>query len=228
MVEIHKWMEQATEALRQAFGPQLLYVGLQGSYRRGEATDQSDIDILAVLEMLDIQDLRVYRQTLRALPHGDIACGFVCSRQQLACWPRYELFQLVQETDDYYGRLAEWAPPWQRADIVQSVHIGAANLYHATAHSYVSGDEGTWAPGLVSLYKGAFFVLQVAQYLRGGKYMRTKAELLVKLRGEEAEILRLSMDKKRLAVRMQEDCAEMYQQMLAWSGELMCEEFAPF
>ena len=42
--EVQKYMEHLVQLLRQQFGEQLLYVGLQGSCRRGEATENSDID----------------------------------------------------------------------------------------------------------------------------------------------------------------------------------------
>ena len=47
--EVQKYMERLVQLLRQQFGEQLLYVGLQGSCRRGEATENSDIDAVVVL-----------------------------------------------------------------------------------------------------------------------------------------------------------------------------------
>ena len=38
--------------LRRNFGPRLRYVGLQGSYLRGEATEDSDLDVMVVLSRL--------------------------------------------------------------------------------------------------------------------------------------------------------------------------------
>ena len=36
--------------LKEAFQDRLLYVGLQGSYLRGEATGHSDIDVMVVID----------------------------------------------------------------------------------------------------------------------------------------------------------------------------------
>lgn len=55
--EVQKYMEHLVQLLRQQFGEQLLYVGLQGSCRRGEATKNSDIDAVVVLEELSIPHL---------------------------------------------------------------------------------------------------------------------------------------------------------------------------
>lgn len=41
------------ELLKAAYHERLLYVGLQGSYLRGEATEHSDIDIMVVIGDID-------------------------------------------------------------------------------------------------------------------------------------------------------------------------------
>jgi len=43
MIDITLWMERSTELLRETFGERIYFVGLQGSYGRGEATEASDI-----------------------------------------------------------------------------------------------------------------------------------------------------------------------------------------
>ena len=46
IVDINDYTNRLTDALKSKFGDRLLYVGLQGSYLRGEATPESDIDII--------------------------------------------------------------------------------------------------------------------------------------------------------------------------------------
>ena len=46
MVEIHAWMERFLEELKANFAQHVWFVGLQGSYGRGEATETSDIDVV--------------------------------------------------------------------------------------------------------------------------------------------------------------------------------------
>ena len=48
LVDIADYTKRLTEELKMKFGKRLLYVGLQGSYLRGEATPESDIDIMLV------------------------------------------------------------------------------------------------------------------------------------------------------------------------------------
>lgn len=49
MVDIENYISRLIDLLLDRFGSRLLYVGLQGSYFRAEATDSSDIDIMVCL-----------------------------------------------------------------------------------------------------------------------------------------------------------------------------------
>ena len=49
MFKIDEYISSLIELLKVAYRERLLYVGLQGSYLRGEATDHSDIDIMVVI-----------------------------------------------------------------------------------------------------------------------------------------------------------------------------------
>ena len=50
MIDIQIYMSELIDQLKNAFDGRLLYVGLQGSYMRGEATEESDMDAMVVLE----------------------------------------------------------------------------------------------------------------------------------------------------------------------------------
>ena len=52
MFDITAYMEEFTAAMRREFGERLVFVGLQGSFRRGEAKEGSDIDAVTVLDEL--------------------------------------------------------------------------------------------------------------------------------------------------------------------------------
>ena len=51
MIDIHTWMETFLEALDRTFPARVRFVGLQGSYGRGEATEGSDIDAVVILDI---------------------------------------------------------------------------------------------------------------------------------------------------------------------------------
>ena len=54
MIDIESYMLRLIEQLKKQFGTRLLYVGLQGSYLRGEANYNSDIDVMVILDVLSV------------------------------------------------------------------------------------------------------------------------------------------------------------------------------
>ncbi len=192
MIDKETWMPLLIEKLQDSFGPRLLFAGLQGSYRRGEATEESDIDVVAVIESLSFDDLRVYRSLIQTMPESGKACGFVSGNTDLINWPRHEIFQLKQDTEEYFGRLDGLIGAYDRNDIRRGIQISAANLYHAAQQHYLSGGPD-WPAALKPLYKAVFFPLQIAHYLRVGEYCQTKSELNQQLSGREKQLLDVSL-----------------------------------
>ena len=52
MIDIKTWMDNFLEKLDVVFGSRVWFVGLQGSYGRGEATETSDIDVVDIPDKL--------------------------------------------------------------------------------------------------------------------------------------------------------------------------------
>ena len=192
MINVDRWMAELTGKLKGHFKNRLLFVGLQGSCQREEAHQNSDIDAVVILDTLAIDDLIAYRKILLTMPKNDKACGFIGSKQELINWPKHELFQFGQDTRFYHGTLDELLPSIERGDVVASVKVSASGLYHACCHAVV---HAPWdMSALKSMCKSAFFLLQALYYLRSGVYVRTKKELLPLLKGDEQEILNISMN----------------------------------
>lgn len=212
-------MPGAVEALKQAFGLRLRFVGLQGSHRRGEATEGSDIDICVILDRLDAADLPLLRSTLDELPEGEKAAGFACGAAELAAWPRFELFAFAQDMDAWHGELGPLLPPVTEADIALGVRTALAALYHEAAQTLLGpgslGAEAA-ASALHSLRKSFQRALQGIIYLRTGIFPRDRAQALRRAYGEEAELLRT--DGGALPLR------DLAAACLAWSGARLREE----
>lgn len=189
MFQAEQYVKSLTGMLKESFGERLLYVGLQGSYCRGEATENSDIDIMAVFDELKIEDMNAYRQIIAKLEQPELSCGFICGRDELAHWNPCEIFHLVQTTKDFYGALAPLVPSYSIADIVNHVKIGIGNLYHELCHGYIHGTAEDFGNRLTGLYKAVFFILQNLAYLRTGQFVKTKLELLALLEGADREVL---------------------------------------
>ena len=189
MIKVNAWIDELIGKLDKALDERLLFVGLQGSYVRGEATEDSDLDIMVVLDELDIAALKNYKDIVASMESSDKACGFICGKDELYHWPKYELFHVLNETKDCYGNLRELIPEFHVNDIRDYVRINAANLYHAVCHTFIYSSKEDTCNQLYHLYKGTFFILQNNYYVENGEYVRTKAELATKLTGDDKEIL---------------------------------------
>ena len=67
MIEIKSWIHTFLNALNDTFGERTYFVGLQGSYGRGEARDTSDIDVVVILDQLSASDIDTYNTMLNII-----------------------------------------------------------------------------------------------------------------------------------------------------------------
>lgn len=212
MVEIESWMDTLSEKLQNAFGSRLLFLGLQGSYGRGEATEESDIDVVTVLDRAERADLDAYRAIVSQMPEGDKACGFLCGLEELKNWPKYDLLSVARDTRNVYRTLADLLPPFDRTDLAEAVSIGASGLYHAACHTYLYGTPEKLPQFLAATQKSVFFVLRDLYELRTGETVRTRRELRERLTGDERALL-LPPEEPEAA----------FDRLLRWCGAVMAE-----
>ena len=218
VVDIESYIEQLIELLKDRFDSRLLYVGLQGSYLRGEATDNSDIDIMVIIDELGVSDLDAYRSVIQSLEHCDKSCGFICSKEDMANWNPLEICHLLNCTKDYFGVLGELVPAYTEDDIRNYVKMSVNNMYHEICHRYIHADRDKNVAKLPGTYKGVFFILQNMYYLTHGKFIATKAELLQCLEGKNREVLERSVT---LNNGEEYDFADSYEILFTWCQETL-------
>ncbi|MGE4193441.1 MAG: nucleotidyltransferase domain-containing protein [Pseudodesulfovibrio sp.] len=221
MIEAQSWTADVLVSLRETFGTRLKYFGLQGSYRRGEATEASDIDLVVLLDEISLDDLDAYRAIVHAMPEGDKACGFICGLEEFAAWPPHELFSFRMDTADLFNRLDDFLPPISREDIRLGAKISAATLLHPLTHSYLyAGDEAK--PRILNeACKYAFFLLLVCEYLDSGRYCESKQELLARLDSPRRDILLAGMDFS--AWRETHEDRETFGMLLDWCRGILLQ-----
>lgn len=123
---IDEWMKQYTAAAKKLFGERIWFIGLQGSYGRGEATNSSDIDAVLILDSVSAKDLDSYSKMLDALSNRDKVCGFVSGKKELLAWEPSDLFQFYYDTTPILGSLDELLDRIAEVDIRCAIRIGAA------------------------------------------------------------------------------------------------------
>ena len=213
MIDIESYISKLICRLRQQYGARLLYVGLQGSYLRGEATVKSDIDIMVVIDSLNVPDLDAYRNIISDLEHADKSCGFICSKTDLLNWNPLEICHLINSTKDYYGALNTLIPAYTEADIRDFIKLSINNLYHEICHRYIHAGQQDNITELPRSYKSVFFILQSLYYLEGGKYILSKADLLPLLTSINHEVLLRSI---QLNGEMTYDFPESFELLFKW------------
>lgn len=213
MIDIENYISKLIDFLHYQFGARLLYVGLQGSYLRGEQTDSSDIDIMVVIDGLRVSDLDHYRAIIMSLEEPDKSCGFICSRSDLANWNPLEICHLLNCTKDYYGVLKQLVSAYTEGDIRNYVKMSINNLYHEICHGYIHSEESKNAARLPDAYKCAFFILQDLYYLENGEYIPTKVQLLPLLSGQNRDVLERSI---QLNDGIAHDFSESFELLFTW------------
>lgn len=218
MIDVENYIAEITDKLRAKFGERLVYVGLQGSYLRGEATDTSDVDVMVVLDRLSVDDLGDYRAIVESLPRPDLSCGFICGADDLARWNPLEICHLLHTTRDCFGSLEKLVPEHDERDLRNFVKMSVNNLYHELCHGYIHADRAEFARRLPTLYKSTFFVLQNLHCLRGGEFAQSKKQLLSMLDGADREVLDRAM---RLSAGEVFDFEDNYRLIFNWCRNTM-------
>lgn len=175
MIEISTWINTYLQALDRTFGERVCFVGLQGSYGRGEAMETSDIDIVVILDKLSALDIQSYNAMLDTLPHRELICGFLSGKNEIQNWESSDLFQFYHDTKPIRGSLDELLPSIDDAAVDRAIKIGVCNIYHSCVHNmlYEKSEEI-----LRGLYKSASFVVQAICFRQTGKYVRHQKDLV--------------------------------------------------
>ena len=186
MIEITAWTNMFLKALSDCFGDRVWFVGLQGSFARGEATETSDIDMVVILDELLPSDVATYNTMLDTLPHRELICGFLSGKNEILNWEPSDLFQFYYDTKPIKGSLDELLPLIDDTAVTRAIKIGVCNIYHGCVHNmlYEKSEEI-----LRGLYKSASFVVQAIAFKQTGKYISHQKDLLEIVSPDERAIV---------------------------------------
>ena len=186
MIDIKSWIDTFINTLNSTFGDRIYFVGLQGSYGRGEACDTSDIDIVVILDQLSALDIAIYDKMLDGLSHRELICGFLSGKNEILNWEPSDLFQFYYDTTPIKGSLNELLLVIDKTAVERAIKIGACNIYHGCVHNMLHEKSEDILRGL---YKSASFVIQAIVFQKTGKYIKHQKELLLVVSPEEHRII---------------------------------------
>ena len=185
MIDINVWMNDFLRKLNEVFANRVWFVGLQGSYGRGEATETSDIDVVVILDELNVSDIQVYQEMLDTLSHRELICGFVSGKDEILKWEPSDLFQFYHDTTAIKGSLDDLLPLIDNAAIDRAIKMGTGNIYHGCVHNMLHEKSEELLKGL---YKAASFVAQAIVFKQTGSYIKHQSQLLQVASTEERMI----------------------------------------
>ena len=175
MIDMNVWMNDFLHKLNEVFANRVWFVGLQGSYGRGDATETSDIDVVLILDELNASDIPTYQDMLDTLPHRELICGFVSGKDEILNWEPSDLFQFYHDTTAIKGSLDDLLPLIDHVAIDRAIKMGACNIYHGCVHNMLHEKSEDILKGL---YKAASFVVQAIVFKQTGNYIKHQSQLL--------------------------------------------------
>ena len=193
MIEITACTNTFLNALNDHFGDRVWFVGLQGSFARGEATENSDIDMVVILDELSASDVATYNTMLDTLPHRELICGFLSGENEILNWEPSDLFQFYYDTKPLKGSLDKLLPLIDDDAVTRVIKTGVCNIYHSCVHNmlYEKSEEI-----LRGLYKAASFTIQATAFKQTGKYISCQKDLLKIVATDERVIVETFLNLK--------------------------------
>ena len=217
MIDITAWMKNFLQILNETFANRVWFVGLQGSYGRGEAISTSDIDVVVILDELSAADIKTYNNILDTLPHRELICGFLSGKNEIMNWEPSDLFQFCHDTTPIKGNLDEVMAVIDENAVNRAIKIGACNIYHGCVHNMLHEKSEDILRGL---YKSASFVVQAIAFRQTGKYISHQKDLLKVVSSGEQGIVETFLNLKNGTVA---DFDLMSETLFAWSKKWISE-----
>ena len=217
MVDITAWMNEFLQKLNHTFENRVWFVGLQGSFARGEATETSDIDTVVILDELSAMDIQNYNKMLNTLPHRELICGFLSGKDDIMNWEPSDLFQFCYDTTPIKGSLDEVMAVVDENAVNRAIKIGACNIFHGCVHNMLHEKNEDILRGL---YKSASFVVQAIVYKQTGSYIKHQEELLQAVSSNERGIIETFLNLKNGGTV---DFNSMAETLFDWSKKWIAE-----
>lgn len=216
MQNLSEWLDNFTNEMLHSFPDNICCIGLQGSYGRGEAGVNSDLDLVVIFKSFSMEVLQQYKSLLLCLGNNYKLCGFIGSAEILKSWNEGELLQLYFDTVPEYGNLDFIRDSVTAEAAAKLVLQNSCLIYHACCHNYLFDEDQAI---LKELYKTAVFTVQAKYYHAHHIYVSKHSELSNVVIGADKDILETAVKLKMGDKLAAEQLAVFSELLLQWSGD---------
>jgi hypothetical protein len=188
--EVHPEVRDAADALVAALGDDLRALLWHGSYARGEATPESDHDMIVILKRIDDDALLRLREVFRDRANWST---LVLSQQELRRYPATGRLQFHFGIQRLHGHFDP--PPWTRDSLLEDLRRLAADIRFECRYRLLHKQDANAGAGypfaefqryrnlrmLQYAAKWAVLALKARELLEGRPYPVTQSELRERL-----------------------------------------------
>ncbi len=199
--QVDAWLGDFLAKLKKTFGERLVWVGHHGSWARGEARPESDIDTTVVLDKVEADDITAFRNIVSTMPDAQaLASGLLLSVSELRRTPRFHTVQFFHGRKELYGSIDGIIEPPRAQDLISDIELKASdNLLAARHYLLFPHDLAKVVLKLKYHFKNCFYALESWILLTQEKFIPTKSGILDYLDDTvDKEVVRVARDWHKL------------------------------
>ncbi|HJN14492.1 MAG TPA: nucleotidyltransferase domain-containing protein [Armatimonadota bacterium] len=185
--DVDSWLEEFHQRVLECFGERLIFLAHHGSWARGEARPDSDIDAFVIVDHVDDETLLAYRKLIDAMPltNEHMVSTFFGSTPELSVWPRHEQIQCWFGCKILHGDLADLVEPPTDGDFITDVRLKASDNLHMARHYLLHPHDMTGRMRQLAYpFKEACYAMQSWMHLTTGIRYDSKLAMLDALEDE--------------------------------------------
>ena len=221
---VTQWLDNFVRNLQEMFCDRLVFVAHHGSWARGEARPDSDIDTFVILDRIHEADLTAFRDLMNDLCNGQhVVSSFFGSVAELKAWPRHEQIECWHGARVLHGDLASLVEPPTDDDFIEDVRIKAAMNLHVARHYLLHPhDLKAVIFRLHYPFKECFYAMQSWLLLTTGTYYARKIDMLANVSDpDDEQVIRVSKDWHELANDREQRPLHYIQLLERWARNML-------
>jgi predicted nucleotidyltransferase len=221
---VDEWLGEFVRRMREQFGERLVFVGHHGSWARGEARPESDIDTLVVLETLGMEESEAYRDTIRELTaDGPHVSGLLLSTEEVASWPPGMLVQFFHGCKVLHGSLTGIAESPSGGSLLEHAQrVAAYNLLNARHLALYPHNPAEKVRMTGYMFKECLFALEGFLLATTGRFHGRKRDLLGAVtEPEDRTLVEIVQGWRKGRADRQERPAWYFRQLEIWCSRMV-------